>query len=219
MKDFVEKEYSKFYKSIGFERKGLLELIKKEYNPALVLYPGCSIHITPSFYFSYVVYIDKSDLAKEFFRNVAQVSQLINTTKNYKEPAHWRYIEGDFNIDLGLNESYFDLLLSVFSGKMTGCCEKYIKPGGLILTTSLFSDNESISNNNNFDLTGIIRCLNGKYKVDYDIKTRTKSKSTLRRRNTGFEYVDKEEYYVYRKINKAHSKSNHCTTNKTDKLM
>jgi hypothetical protein len=205
MKEFVEKKYNQFYKSIGFERKGLFELIKKEFNPKSVLYPGCSIHVTPSFYFNYVVYVDKSDLSKEFFYNETQVSKLINSSKIYKKSTFWKFKDNDFQYDLNLYENYFDLLISIFSGKMINYCEKYIKPGGIILTTSLFSDNESICRNENFNLTGIIWCLNGKYKIDYDIKPRTKNKSRLRRKNNEFEYVDNEDYYIYRKINTAHN--------------
>jgi hypothetical protein len=205
MKEFVEKKYNQFYKSIEFERKGLFELIKKEFNPKTVLYPGCSIHVTPSFYFNYVVYVDRSDLSKEFFNNETQVSQLINGTKNYKESSFWQYKDKDFQFDLDLNENYFDLLISIFSGKMINYCEKYIKQGGIILTTSLFSDNESIINNDDFELIGMIWCSNKKYKIDYDLKTRTKNKSRLRRKNNGFEYVDNEDYYIYRKINTAHN--------------
>lgn len=204
--NLVEEKYNQFYKSIEFERKGLFELIKKEFNPKTVLYPGCSIHVTPSFYFNNVIYIDKSDLSKEFFNNETQVSQLINGTKNYKEISFWKYKDNDFQLDLEFNENYFDLLISIFSGKMISYCEKYIKPGGIILTTSLFSDNESISNNDNFELTGMIWCSNGKYKIDYDLKTRKRNKSRLRRKNNGFEYVDNEDYYIYKKKSTAGNK-------------
>jgi len=40
-----------------------------------------------------------------------------------------------------------------------------------------------------------------KIKIDYNLKTRTKGKSKLKRKNNGFVYVDNEEYYIYRKKN------------------
>jgi hypothetical protein len=45
----------------------------------------------------------------------------------------------------------------------------------------------------------MIWCSNGKYKIDYDLKTRKRNKSRLRRKNNGFEYVDNEDYYIYKK--------------------
>ena len=59
--------YNRFYSALNFERAGLFKLIKDEYGCNTVLYPGCSIHITPSFYFQHVVYVDISEAAKDFF--------------------------------------------------------------------------------------------------------------------------------------------------------
>lgn len=197
LKNFVKSKYDQIYKSIGFERLGLFELIQKEFKINSVLYPGCLIHITPSFYFNHVVYLDKGDVSIEFFSKTNQVSELINKNKFYKESAYWFFIGKDFEDDLELRVNSFDMLLSIFSGKLIKYFDKYIKRGGLILTNSLFSDNESIKNNADFNLLGLIKCRNKKYTIDYDLKTDKIKQSTLRQNNTGFEYVDNEEYYIY----------------------
>lgn len=198
--NFAQKKYNQYYKSMGFERKGLFKLIQKEFNPKAVLYPGCSIHLTPSFYFNHVVYVDKGDLAKEFFGHGSQVSQLIIEAKEYAASAYWQFIAADFQAELGLRKDHFDLLLSVFSGRMIGFCEKYLKIGGLVLTTSLFSDNESMDENENFQLIAMVHCTNGKYKIDHSLSPRKTKESTLRRKDKGFEYVDNETYYIYKKM-------------------
>lgn len=195
-------KYSQLYKSIEFERSGLFEVIKKEFVPETVIYPGCSVHVTPSFYFNHVVYIDKSKLAKDFFANVNAVTELINQHKTFKEPAYWKFIPGDFQLDLGLPDSSFDLLLSLFSGKLIDYCEGYVKPGGLILTNSLFSDNDSIKYREDFRLLGLINCKNQKYRIDYNVNVSGLHQSKLRRKNKGFEYIDHESYYLYRKATK-----------------
>ena len=61
--------YDRFYSALNFDRSGLFELIKDEYGCGTVLYPGCSIHITPSFYFQHTVYVDISETAKKFFED------------------------------------------------------------------------------------------------------------------------------------------------------
>lgn len=211
MNDLVKDKYDQLYRSIGFERSGLFGLIKMEFNPKTVIYPGCSIHVTPSFYFNHVVYIDKSQLAIDFFTDVNIVTDLINKNKTYKESSYWKFVPGDFQIDSGLRYSSFDLLLSLFSGKLIDYCERYIKSGGLILTNSLFSDNDSIKDRNDFKLLGLIKCNNQKYSIDYNDYMPKLSKSKLRSKNNGFEYIDNESYYLYRKMNK------HCGI-KTDLL-
>ncbi len=202
MNDLVKDKYTQLYRSIRFERSGLFELIKKEFNPKAVIYPGCSIHITPSFYLNHVVYIDKSQQAIDFFSNINAVTSFINQNKTFKEPAYWKFIPGDFRSDLGLEYASFDLLLSLFSGKMIDSCERYIKSGGLIITSSLFSDNDSIKDRKDFELLGLIKCKNQKYSIDYNGHESKHGKSRLRSKNNGFEYIDNESYYLYRKKNK-----------------
>ncbi len=200
MSEFVKEKYNQFYKSIEFERKGLFELIKKEFNSKSVLYPGCSIHVTPSFYFNHVVYVDKSQLSKDFFENSKQVLQLIDGNKVYTESSFWQFQSNDFRNIKNLRDNSVDLLLSVFSGEMIKYCERYVKPKGLILTTSLFSDNESIKNRSDYKLIGLIRCSNEKYKIDYSLQIKKIKESKLRRKSSGFKYIDNEEYYIYQKI-------------------
>lgn len=200
MKKRVSDKYSQFYKSIGFERLGLFELIKDEFNPATVLYPGCSIHVTPSFYFNHVVYVDTSQLSIDFFANKNDVSGIINENKTFPESSYWHFLPKDFQSDLGLRTSSFDLLLSLFSGKLINYCEKYVKFKGFVLTNSLFSDNDSIKNRNDFKLLGLIQCKNFTYHIDYKMKSSKETLSKLRQRDKGFEYIDNENYYVYQKM-------------------
>lgn len=201
MDTFTKNKYDQLYKSLGFERSGLFELIKKTFNPITVIYPGCSIHITPSFYFNHIVYIDKSQSSLNFFSDADTVMDLINKNKVFKESAYWKFIPKDFKNDLGLRRASYDLLLSLFAGKMIDYCEQYIKPGGIVLTGSFFSDNESIKEKENFKLIGLIKRKNQKYVIDYNIDKSQPSKSKLRQKNNTLEYIDNGCYYLYRKIN------------------
>lgn len=198
MEDTVEYKYNKYYKSIGFERRGLFEFLEKEFKPKCVLYPGSSIHITPSFYLKHVTYVDMSSLSKEFFEDKKEVSQFIFKNKIYKESSFWEFIGRDFQTEIGLRDNYFDLLISIFSGNLIEHCENYVKNGGIILTTSLFSDNEAMKHRSGYQLTGAINEFNGKYK--FGAKSPKRKKSKLIRKNNSFEYADNEEYYIYKKM-------------------
>ena len=193
----VQDQYYYIYQSTGFERKGLFELIKKQFNPETVLYPGCLVHITPSFYFKHIVYVDKCRQSIDFFNHPANVSSLIDQYKTYREIAYWKFINKDFTQELDLRENSFDLLLSLFSGRLIEFCEHYIKPNGLILTTSLFSDHDSVVKHQDYELLHQIRCVNGKYRIENNITTKGTSK--LKPTNTGFKYIDNEIYYIYKK--------------------
>jgi len=105
------------------------------------------------------------------------------------------------NIDvisnLGLKLASYDLLLSLFAGKMIEYCEKYIKPGGIILTGSFFSDNESIKEKETFKLIGLIKRKNKKYILSHNFAKPQQSKSKLKQKNNILEYIDNECYYLY----------------------
>jgi len=88
--------YKTFYVDINFDRARLFEIVKKEYDCNTVLYPGCSIHITPSFYFQHVVYVDISNVAKEFFNDIHNILDYINSNKKYKQSAYVQFIHGDY---------------------------------------------------------------------------------------------------------------------------
>jgi hypothetical protein len=59
--------YLRQYADLGFERSELFAFLQEEYHPVEVLYPGCSIHITPGFYFPHVVFVDRSPSTLSFF--------------------------------------------------------------------------------------------------------------------------------------------------------
>jgi hypothetical protein len=59
--------YKAQYIDLNIERAALFKAIRDQYHCRDVLYPGCSVHITPSLYFPHVVYVDQSDAAAQFF--------------------------------------------------------------------------------------------------------------------------------------------------------
>lgn len=199
MKRVVEEQYNQFYREIGFERAEIFSYIKEEFESKMVLYPGSSIHITPSFYFEHVVYIDRSDLAAAFFKERAQVEELIGGNRSYKRSPHFQYLKMDFTGELGLRLESYDLLISLFSGKQIEYCHRYLKKGGLILTNSLFSDNETLKDSSLFTLERAFKVQKGKV-VELEESEAGPGRSRLVRENRGFSYRDDELYYIYRKM-------------------
>ena len=88
--------YQKYYLEPMHERAPLFKLTAEYIKCRSVLYPGCMVHITPSFYFPHVVYVDKHDVAHHFFSDLEAVKVYINRKKTYKRSAYIRFIEQDF---------------------------------------------------------------------------------------------------------------------------
>lgn len=200
-------KYRKVYENLDFERRGLFQLIKSEFRDLKVLYPGSSIHITPSFFFSDVTYVDTSEVCIKFYEDLDLVQRIVEKNKEYKGSGRIRFIAEDFN-HISIVEEQFDLLISLNSGRLIGNCLKLIKKGGYILTSDSFSDLEFFKQNK-FPLISKIEVKDGK-----NYSFRKVSKKANRKNMIGKEselrYRDNNTYFVYE--NKKSNASNRCKT-------
>ena len=199
MPDFVQQQYAQIYLQLGFERRELFALLANRYAPQQVLYPGSSIHITPSFAFRHVVYIDKSPLAARFFSYPEQVDALIEQQKSYRGKSYWQFLAADFQTSLPLPCQGYDLLISLFSGPQIRACEKYLKAGGLILSCSLFSDQETLQSQPQYQLLAWIQYRQQRYQFQTTAPPAKNRSSRLQKHAGGFRYQDQEIYYLYQK--------------------
>lgn len=108
-----------------------------------VLYPGCYLHITPSLYFPEVVYVDKhignSNALQKFFSDEEVFNELVRIPG--KCPRHrFAFHQVDYSQPFGEQESSFDMLISLNAGLISKACEKYIKPGGILLVNNEHGD-------------------------------------------------------------------------------
>ena len=199
--------YKRFYIDMNFERAELFEALKKEYGCNTVLYPGCSIHITPSFYFQHVVYVDISEEAKKFFDDIHGILDYINSNKTYKQSAYVQFIHGDYTKPIPIREGNYDLLIALYAGEITHFCKKYVKPGGIILTNNHQNDAEEFLKDSSINLDSLIYRRGKKYVIEKDInedfkdiiRRYDKKKKDMRNTNKGVEYVDNQCYFVLKK--------------------
>ena len=192
---------------MNFERAGLFEALKKEYGCNTVLYPGCSIHITPSFYFQHVVYVDISETAKEFFNDTQNVVDYINGNKKYKQSAYIQFIHGDYTKQLPVRNENYDLLIALYAGEITKSCKKYVRAGGIILTNNHHNDTEELTKDSSITLDGLVFKRGKKYVIEKEINADLKgllkkygnTKKDMKKTNNGLEYSDNQCYFVLKK--------------------
>jgi len=204
--------YKKFYVDMNFERASLFEILKEEYGCNTVLYPGCSIHITPSLYFQHVVYVDFSERAKEFFDDTYSILRYINNNKKYRESAYVRFIHGDYTKPLPIREENYDLLIALYAGEITQSCKKYVKFGGIILTNNHRGDAKELLKDASITIDGLIYKKKQKYVLQKDINDaindivnrHSNPKKDMKNTAGGFKYVDNQIYFVLRKNREAH---------------
>jgi len=147
--------YKKYFIDNCNERKDLFELIKKEFQSNKVFYPGCFVHITPSFYFQEVVYLDLDKRCKSFFSSTKTI-EYINKNKKYDERPIIRFYESNFENEIDEKNEYFDLLISQYSGFISKYCTRYLKRSGLLIVNDSHGDGTYAYKSGEYDFIAVI---------------------------------------------------------------
>ena len=188
--------YQTLYRDMAFERLGLFRLVAETYPCREALYPGSSVHVTPSFVFPHVVYVDKSAQAKQFFDAREQVLDFVTHNREYKRKPFIQFIHQDYSKPLPLPTESFDLLLSFFAGRVAPACGKYLRIGGIFLA------NQRGEIETGFRLIAAIRFQGGRYQLvsETTVPAKEAAKKYLHQSARGLEYVEKETYFVFEKL-------------------
>jgi hypothetical protein len=204
-------KYQRQYADLGFERGGLFELIHERYHPVEVLYPGCSIHVTPAFFFPHVVFVDYDPAASAFFSDHEAVLDLVKQRRNYKRCPHIQFISQDFTKPLPVRKNQFDLILALYAGGVSNACKSYLKRGGFLLTNNHHNDAVEATRDRELALVAIVQKRQGKYRfLEREpgelLKIRnqyTRTKRYLRQTSSGVEYIENESYYIFERTGRG----------------
>ncbi len=198
--------YQNHYAAIRFERQGLFQLVQKQYGCKEALYPGSSVHITPSFYIPHVVYIDISNDAAQFFSNQNAVIEYINQHKKYKRRAFLQFLHQDYTQALPIQHQ-FDLLIALFAPQVIHTSTQYIKKNGLVLVHTFQNNLQDAVNNPELRLESAVQFTKNQYQIipsnntgiDPFLKSRP-SKKYLKQHSNSVDYVENEMYFIFKKI-------------------
>jgi len=164
--------YQEYVVAPDLERTALLEALRARCpREATVLYPGSSVHVTPSFFFQHVVYVDRSEMSRDFFARAQAVIELVNARKRYRQQPFIHFVEQDFTAELPVPESSFDVLLALYAGGISRACARYVKPGGCVLTNDHHGDARDAAELSGFELQAVVQERRGKLLFeDADLK-------------------------------------------------
>lgn len=156
--------YQKYFVDRQFERQDLFQIIANRFNIQRVLYPGSFVHITPSFVFPDVVYVDNDRQARRFF-DASEIYEFIAQKKNYAQIAQVRYHFADYRNGFGEDPDSFDLLVSQYAGFVGHYCKKYLKTGGVLLANNSHGDAGMAALDNDYQLIAVFFLRKGKYSI------------------------------------------------------
>lgn len=206
MENSIPLLYSKYFINRQFERFDLFQTIAEIYPIKRVLYAGSFIHITSSFVFPDVVYVDNDKQAKKFFGE-AETLNFINQMKVYPQDAQVQFIFQDYRESLNEKQGSFDLLISQYAGFVGQFCKMYLKKGGWLLANNSHGDAGMAAIDEDYQLTGVFSLRNGKHRLsednleDYFVpkKPQQLTRQYLESRQKGIGYKKTGSSYLFRK--------------------
>lgn len=156
--------YQKYFLDRQFERQNLFQIIAGKFAVQRVLYPGSFVHITPSFVFPEVVYVDNDRQARLFFDS-PDIYEYIAQKKVYPQPAQVQYHFADYRNEFPEAVGSFDLLISQYAGFVGQHCKKYLKVGGLLLVNNSHGDAGLAAIDSDYQLIAVFSVRDGKYQI------------------------------------------------------
>lgn len=154
--------YNHFIKNDD-ERLELFQVIRTKFNIKKGLYPGSYVHITPSFIFPEMVYVDNDKRCNIFFSE-PNTFKLIKDNKVYPNNPILRFHFADFTKGFPEEENSFDLLISLYSGFVSKHCKKYLKKGGILIANNSHGDSSLAYLDLSFKFIGAIKRRGNNFK-------------------------------------------------------
>lgn len=196
--------YNTLYRDLDFERAGLFEALREKYPCREVLYPGCSVHLTPSLYFPHVVYVDRSEEAARFFASGNTLQDFVNRNKRYRQSCYLQFIQQDYQRPLPLKEGSFDLLLALYADGIVSSCIRYLKPGGHLISNNHRGEAELAVKDRRLKLVSAVLLKKGKTIVakenlrEDQISSHKFNSRVLT--DQGTKIVERETYFVFQRL-------------------
>lgn len=199
--------YNKYFLERNFERLDLFRIIADKFNVQRVLYPGCFVHVTPSFVFPDVVYVDSDKQANQFFGE-PEVVNFINKRKMYPQAAKFTFYSADYKLGIEEMPGSFDLLISQYAGFVGQHGKQYLRTGGLLLVNNSHGDAGMADIDVDYQLIGVFSVINENYNFDdndLDAYFVPKShdeitKEYLEKLQKGIRYKKLASEYLFRKV-------------------
>lgn len=172
---FVDFNYYKMYYLGKFDHMThLFNLLAQTYSITTVFYPGSFIHITPSFAFPNVTYVDLYDGLKDFFID-QDVIKYVNLHKIYEQETQMTFHHESYLQSKG----EYDLMISSNAGSISIDCKARLKIGGLLLVNNGHSDADNAFADSSYAYLGYFKFNQNKDKVSFLIDGTSKKSNTF----------------------------------------
>ena len=203
----VTERYARYYDG-DRARAGLFHALAAWNRPKRVLYPGGFIHVTASFVFPSVTYVDMDRQAARFFADLDAVHAFVDQHKVYEGPCQIAFHGQSYEDPLSEDDGSFDLLLSLYAGFISAPCKRYLAVGGVLAANNSHGDAGLASVDPDFEFIGVVRGRGDALKVDTEALDRwlkpkrdiEVTEALLRERGRGIGYTKTATAYLFRRV-------------------
>ena len=204
----VLQTYQKYYVDRDYEQLDLFKSLKSEFGISSVIYPGSFVHVSPSFVFQKVSYIDSDKNARLFFQQEHQVQAFVEQRKYYQETPRVTFYGVDYNKTISELVDSCDLLISQYAGFISEACKAYLKLGGLLLVNNSHADAGLAALDKDYKLIAAVHRAKGSYRISYSdleayfvAKGKTSiTKAYLYKLARGVGYTKTAPLYIFRRV-------------------
>lgn len=201
----VDKFYEKYYAGEK-ARRGFFDALAAWCQPERVLYPGSFIHVTASFVFPSVVYVDNDSNAKRFFARMDDIVTFVNRHKVYRKMPEIAFYGVSYESDIP--EQAFNLLISFYAGFISKHCKHCLKIGGILAANNSHGDASLASIDPDYEFIGVIQGRGDRLCVIEDNlgsyfkpkKEMELSEELLLKLNRGIGYTRTAAAYLFRRV-------------------
>jgi hypothetical protein len=148
--------YRKYHLDKQDERVGLFRGLAELYGVSSALYPGCFVHVAPSFVLPCVVYVESDRRADRFFAD-PEVLRMVRERVEYASEPQIRFHRSDYTEPVAEPEASFDLLISQYAGFVSRACKRYLRPGGHLVANNSHGDASMASLDPDYRLVAVYR--------------------------------------------------------------
>jgi len=199
--------YQRYYMERDYEQVDLFRLLKSTYGISRVIYPGSYIHVSPSFIFPDVVYLDSDRNTRRFFQS-NELLPLIHERKEYPEDPRVTFLGVNYE---DLPEEFHvraDLLISQYAGFVSYFCKRSLRVGGYLLVNNSHGDAGLASIDQDYELVAVVTKTSGKYRLshtsleEYFIpkKSIMVTKELLHKTGKGVGYTKSAPLYIFQRV-------------------
>jgi hypothetical protein len=193
--------------SIG-DRAGLFGALSATWHPERALYPGSYLDLSPSTAIPSVTYVETDRRAARYFGDRSLVAAELEGRTRPGAGTDVSFLPLDFTRPLPLPAAGFDLLVSLYAGRVWDHCRRHLSPGGLLLANTSHGDASLAALDPGLHLVAAVHQRDGAYRLDTEDLDRhlvprrpsAADPDEIRRRGRGIAYTRTAFAYVFRAV-------------------